>query len=108
MSVTVAVYPSGEYMPGMPGSSFGPVPIVTLYGVTMDGNSVAAHAHGFLPYFHVPAVDGFKAEDCEIFRVCTPVSFFINKIQFVIRLTRYQIMVSVINYEIQLYDTVYL
>lgn len=56
-------------MPGMPGVSVGPTPIIRIYGVTMEGHSVMAHVHGFHPYFFVPAVPGFKEEDCNKFKV---------------------------------------
>lgn len=56
-------------MSGMPGSKCGPVPIIIMYGVTMDGNSVATHVHGFSPYFYVPAPQGFRVDDCSKFRV---------------------------------------
>ncbi|XP_076115768.1 DNA polymerase delta catalytic subunit-like [Mytilus galloprovincialis] len=58
----------GKHMPKMPGASSGPVPIVRMFGVTEDGNSVLAHIHGFAPYFFVPAQTGFKAESCNAFR----------------------------------------
>ena len=56
-------------MPGMPGSTQGPVPIVRMFGVTMEGNSVLAHIHGFTPYFFVPAQAGFKSTHCALFKV---------------------------------------
>jgi hypothetical protein len=59
----------GEPLPGMPGSQVGPVPIISMYGVTMAGNSIAVYVHGFAPYFYVPAVQGFKTTDCVAFRV---------------------------------------
>ena len=52
----------------MPGLSSGPCPIVRFYGVTMEGNSVMCHVHGFLPYFYVLAPKNFKTEHCETFR----------------------------------------
>lgn len=52
----------------MPGLSSGPCPIVRFYGVTMEGNSVLCHVHGFLPYFYVPARQNFSPDDCEKFR----------------------------------------
>lgn len=52
----------------MPGSKSGPVPIVQMYGVTMEGNSVLCHIHGFVPYFFVPAPDKFKDSDCKSFQ----------------------------------------
>ena len=59
----------GEPLPGMPGSQVGPVPIICMYGVTMDGNSVAANVYGFSPYFYIPAGQGFQPADCAPFRV---------------------------------------
>jgi len=53
----------------MPGSQVGPVPVICMYGVTMDGNSVAACVHGFSPYFYIPARQGFQPDDCAAFRV---------------------------------------
>ncbi|XP_066276800.1 DNA polymerase delta catalytic subunit-like [Branchiostoma lanceolatum] len=58
----------GAPMDGMPGSSVGPVPVVRMFGVTMEGNSVVCHVHGFSPYFYVPAKPEFKAEHCAQFR----------------------------------------
>ena len=59
----------GEPLEGMPGARNGPVPIVRMYGVTMEGNSVCAHVHGFLPYFYVPAPsESFTNEHCDTFR----------------------------------------
>jgi len=59
----------GDPLSGMPGSQVGPVPIICMYGVTMDGNSVAAYVHGFSPYFYIPAGQGFRPDDCAAFRV---------------------------------------
>ena len=39
----------------MPGSQLGTVPILRMFGVTDNGNSVCAHIHGFMPYLYVPA-----------------------------------------------------
>ena len=54
----------------MPGSRVGPVPIVQMYGVTMEGNSVLCHIHGFVPYFYVLAPSGFQQSYCSVFRDC--------------------------------------
>jgi hypothetical protein len=59
----------GEPLADMPGSQIGPVPIISMYGVTMAGNSVAVCVHGFAPYFYVPAIQGFRPADCAAFRV---------------------------------------
>ena len=58
----------GEVVEGMPGAQKGPVPILRMFGVTSDGNSVCAHLHGFLPYFFVPAPHDFHSEHCTPFR----------------------------------------
>lgn len=57
-------------MAGMPGATSGPVPILRMYGVTMDGHSVLAHVHGFHPYFFVQAPNNFQPSHCTDFRVC--------------------------------------
>lgn len=36
------------------------VPIIRLYGITEEGNSVFAHIHGFVPYFYIPCPAEFK------------------------------------------------
>lgn len=61
----------GSPIPGMPGLCSGPVPILRMYGVTMEGNSVCAQLHGFLPYFYVnlPS-EQFSSEHCSDFRCC--------------------------------------
>lgn len=58
----------GRPLAGMPGATLGPTPIIRMFGITMEGNSVAAHIHGFTPYFFVPAQPGFKKEDCAKFK----------------------------------------
>ncbi|XP_057299818.1 DNA polymerase delta catalytic subunit-like [Hydractinia symbiolongicarpus] len=58
----------GQHFSGMPGCTTGPTPIIRFYGVTMEGNSVMCHVHGFVPYFYIPAPVGFKTEDCVTFR----------------------------------------
>ncbi|KFM62169.1 DNA polymerase delta catalytic subunit, partial [Stegodyphus mimosarum] len=61
-------YYVGQPVPGMPGCNVGPVPIVRMFGVTMAGNSVLCHVHGFLPYFFIPAPPDFQKADCALFR----------------------------------------
>jgi DNA polymerase delta subunit 1 len=58
----------GGVIEGMPGAQRGPVPILRMFGVTNEGNSVCAHIHGFLPYFFVPAPLAFHDVHCTIFR----------------------------------------
>ncbi|CAM9213746.1 unnamed protein product [Choristocarpus tenellus] len=38
------------------------VPVIRLYGVTEEGNSVFVHVHGFIPYFYIPCPPNFKDE----------------------------------------------
>ena len=58
----------GEHHAGMPGSTVGPVPIARMYGITMEGNSVLCHIHGFVPYFFVPAPSNMKKDECHAFK----------------------------------------
>lgn len=54
-------YYLGASVAGMPGQSQGKVPIIRMFGVTDNGNSVCCHIHGFAPYFYVPAPQGFTS-----------------------------------------------
>lgn len=56
-------------MAGMPGSKIAPVPVMRMYGVTSDGNSVCCHVHGFSPYFFMSAPTDFTYEHCRPFKV---------------------------------------
>jgi len=67
MQVDVDYYtdvPNPRYWPGL--GSETRVPVLRMYGVTEEGNSVLAHIHGFLPYFYVPCPEGFQ--DAEAFK----------------------------------------
>lgn len=55
---------NGPPMQGMPGSQLGPVPIMRMYGVTMNENSVCCHVHGFTPYFYVTVPANFSDSSC--------------------------------------------
>ncbi|KAK7098957.1 DNA polymerase delta catalytic subunit-like [Littorina saxatilis] len=61
-------YYVGRPLPEMPGATVGPIPVIRMFGITMEGNSVVAHIHGFHPYFFVPAQPNFKKEDCGKFK----------------------------------------
>ncbi|KAM4651111.1 DNA polymerase delta catalytic subunit [Discoglossus pictus] len=52
----------GKHIPGMLGATQGPVPIIRVFGITAEGNSVCCHIHGFAPYFYVPSPQVFKQE----------------------------------------------
>ncbi|KAL4658284.1 DNA polymerase delta catalytic subunit [Arapaima gigas] len=54
-------YYLGSPVAGMPGQSQGSVPIIRMFGVTDNGNSVCCHVHGFAPYFYTPAPSGFTS-----------------------------------------------
>ncbi|KAM4014758.1 LOW QUALITY PROTEIN: DNA polymerase delta catalytic subunit [Anomaloglossus baeobatrachus] len=58
----------GSHIPGMPGATQGPVPIIRMFGITADGNSICCHIHGFAPYFYVPCQPGFKEESLSDFK----------------------------------------
>ncbi|XP_073427077.1 DNA polymerase delta catalytic subunit [Dendrobates tinctorius] len=58
----------GSPIPGMPGATQGPVPIIRMFGITADGNSICCHIHGFAPYFYVPCQTGFKEESLSDFK----------------------------------------
>ncbi|XP_046893515.1 DNA polymerase delta catalytic subunit isoform X1 [Hypomesus transpacificus] len=52
-------YYLGPAVAGMPGQAHSTVPIIRMFGVTDQGNSVCCHVHGFAPYFYTPAPPGF-------------------------------------------------
>lgn len=58
----------GTPLPGMPGSQIGPVPVIRMFGITMEGNSVCCHVHGFCPYFYIAAPKGFERVHCHDLR----------------------------------------
>lgn len=58
----------GSPIPGMPGSQMPPVPILRMFGVTMNGNSVCCNVHGFTPYMYIGAPKGFDATHCQPFK----------------------------------------
>ncbi|KAJ0180423.1 hypothetical protein K1T71_003827 [Dendrolimus kikuchii] len=55
---------NGQPIQGMPGSQLAPVPIMRMYGVSMEGNSVCCHVHGFTPYFYVTVPENFSESSC--------------------------------------------
>nr|CAD7203421.1 unnamed protein product [Timema douglasi] len=65
---SVIVFVAGRARQGMPGAQIGPVPVIRMYGVTMEGNSVCCHIHGFSPYFFVLAPDAFTDQHCKPFK----------------------------------------
>ncbi|XP_058835484.1 DNA polymerase delta catalytic subunit [Topomyia yanbarensis] len=58
----------GEPLPGMPGPQIGPVPVMRVFGITQEGNSVCAHVHGFTPYLYVAAPRNFTQTHLSKFR----------------------------------------
>lgn len=51
----------------VPGAQAGTVPVLRMYGVTGDGNSVCAHIHGFTPYFWIAPHHDMRPEHCDTF-----------------------------------------
>jgi DNA polymerase delta subunit 1 len=49
-----------------PPGTRGEQPVIRLFGVTDNGNSVAVHVHGFQPYFYVPA-SKYALDDLALF-----------------------------------------
>ncbi|KAI4463291.1 dna polymerase catalytic subunit [Holotrichia oblita] len=58
----------GKTYPGMPGAQLGFVPIMRMFGITENENSVCCHVHGFTPYLHVSLPDSFGEEDLCLFK----------------------------------------
>ncbi|XP_053625306.1 DNA polymerase delta catalytic subunit [Plodia interpunctella] len=54
----------GQPIQGMPGSQLGPVPIMRMYGITTQENSICCHVHGFTPYFYVTVPLNFTESTC--------------------------------------------
>jgi DNA polymerase delta subunit 1 len=50
------------------GSAIGQVPIIRLFGVSEEGNSIQCNVHGFTSYFFIHAPANFQKSDCETFR----------------------------------------
>lgn len=55
-------------VPGMPGATSGPVPVMRMFGINRAGNSICCHVHGFHPYFYVTASPNFRKENLKDFR----------------------------------------
>ncbi|XP_030767293.1 DNA polymerase delta catalytic subunit [Sitophilus oryzae] len=58
----------GNVYPGMPGPQSGPVPIIRMFGITKEGNSVCCHVHGFSPYFYINLPTTFSNGDLGPFK----------------------------------------
>ncbi|KAG8430271.1 hypothetical protein GDO86_018107 [Hymenochirus boettgeri] len=58
----------GSHITGMLGAKHGPVPIIRMFGVTSEGNSVCCHIHGFAPYFYVPCQTGLTQDNLNDFK----------------------------------------
>ncbi|RZC43128.1 DNA polymerase delta catalytic subunit [Asbolus verrucosus] len=54
--------------PGMPGAQTGVVPVIRMFGITEEGNSVCCHIHGFSPYLYVNLPDHFTGADLHPFK----------------------------------------
>ncbi|EGC38691.1 DNA polymerase delta catalytic subunit [Dictyostelium purpureum] len=77
-----------EPVPGMPGPSVGPLPVVRLFGVTKNGNSVLCKVHGFLPYFFISCPPNFTQSDCKSFKKALNVNIKVEDIVISIRIVQ--------------------
>ncbi|KAL6070419.1 DNA polymerase delta catalytic subunit, variant 2 [Balamuthia mandrillaris] len=62
-------YTLGDPVAGMSSITVGTVPIIRLFGLTQEGHSVMANIHGFMPYFFIPAPEGFRQNHCTALRI---------------------------------------
>lgn len=86
----------GSHIADMPGPHQGPCPVLRMYGVNMEGNSVLAHVHGFLPYLYVPTpAEDFDTANSMDFRVALN-----NAIMKDMRSNRENVQEAVLNVEI--------
>uniref|UniRef100_A0A0A9YLY9 DNA polymerase n=1 Tax=Lygus hesperus TaxID=30085 RepID=A0A0A9YLY9_LYGHE len=93
---------NGLPLPDMPGSQVGPVPIMRLYGVTMDGNSVCCHAHGFTPYFYATAPNGLTGTHLYDFQAALNKAIIAD-----LRSNREQIQEAVVMVELEKMQSIY-
>eukprot|EP01098_Paradermamoeba_levis_P015839 TRINITY_DN8274_c0_g2_i1.p1 TRINITY_DN8274_c0_g2~~TRINITY_DN8274_c0_g2_i1.p1 ORF type:complete len:1057 (+),score=317.15 TRINITY_DN8274_c0_g2_i1:150-3320(+) len=63
-------YTLGETPNNIPGITppAGKAPIIRMYGVTAEGNSILGKIYGVIPYFYIPAPPNFAENDCNRFR----------------------------------------
>nr|BAO20825.1 DNA polymerase delta catalytic subunit [Cyclops vicinus] len=67
--IEIDFYIANHPLVGMPGASTGPVPVMRMFGINKEGNSVCCYVHGFHPYFYVPAPPNFSEKNLADFRV---------------------------------------
>lgn len=63
------LYFKGPPCEGMPGQQAGKVPIMRMFGVNDNGNSICCHVHGFSPYLYVTCPPIFKESHLGAFKV---------------------------------------
>jgi DNA polymerase delta subunit 1 len=61
-------YTEGPAVEGMPRNGTNAIPIIRLYGVTENGNSILCNVYGSLPYFYVRAPPKFTESHCTAFK----------------------------------------
>jgi len=92
----------GKARKDMPGASSGPVPIMRVFGVTKDGNSICCHIHGFHPYFFIPAPTSFTQDHLPAFRKALNAALIAD-----MRSNPYEIVEAVLNVELMQKSSMY-
>jgi len=62
------------------GSTTGPVPIIRIFGVTMEGHSVCACIHGFTPYAYFAIPADYKMEQGNSHETCEKIRQKLNQV----------------------------
>merc|ERR1719219_175197 len=86
----------------MSGVSQGPAPVIRMFGVTMGGNSVCCHVHGFHPYIYIPVDQTVKQDKMAFFRKAMNRALIDD-----LKNNPFQIVEAVLNCEIVEKSTIY-
>ncbi|XP_046394149.1 DNA polymerase delta catalytic subunit [Ischnura elegans] len=93
---------TGQPLKGMPGAQIGPVPVMRMYGVTMEGHSVCCHVHGFSPYLFVQIPEAFTEDHCGPFKEALNKALIAD-----MRGNKDNVMEAVLAVEIQLKENIF-
>lgn len=80
------LYFKGPPCEGMPGQQAGKVPIMRMFGVNDNGNSICCHVHGFSPYLYVTCPPIFKESHLGAFKVSIYMYYEMRLIAFEFKL----------------------